>query len=467
MQHKFFIKIFAVIIITAGLVLSGFGCKGLSKEQQAATKSVSLEYWTVHDDVDQLQKEIAKYRADRPYMKITVRQLQADELYNRLLEALAEDKAPDIISVHARDLRAFKSKLATMPASYSDTTVRTQKNIVNQVETIVTTQAVSLPTTFQIDKDYLQTVKKDVIIDGKIYGLPISLDTMAIYYNKDLLDRSDIAEPPTTWEGFQDAVRKIVRQNQEKTRIVQAGAALGTGTNVVGVDDIMYILFRQSNVEFINTANRAVFNAKPGNVTESPSFSVMDFYTDFANPTRDTYTWNESMGDSLDSFIRGQTAFFFGYSYHNAQIKARAPQLNYGILPMLQLNPEKPVNVANYWVQAVVGKSAKQNEAWGLINYLTHTGATDEYVTATKRPTALRSLVAKQKEDLDLAPFVGQLLIADNWYRGNDYAGAQQAMRDLSSEWINFPPGLEESRIGQYRQEALNRAVSKINQTLK
>lgn len=455
-----------ISLVLSVFLFAGFGCKGLSAEQQAATKPVTLEYWTVHDDVDQLRAQIAKYKADRPYLTVTVKQLRADELYTRLLEALSEDKGPDIISVHARDLRAFQSKLATMPPSYSDTTVRTQKNIVNQVETIVTTQPVALPTTFQIDKEFLQTVRKDVIIDGKIYGLPISVDTMAIYYNKDLLDRSDIPEPPTTWEQFQDAVRKIVRFDKDRTKILQAGAALGTGTNIVGVDDIMYILFRQSNIPFINSNNSAVFNARPSSGA-SPSYSVMDFYTDFANPSRDTYTWNESMQDSFDSFTRGETAFFFGYSYHNAQIKARAPQLNYGILPMLQLDPEKPVNVANYWVQTVVGKSKKQNDAWGLINYLTRTKAAEDYLTATKRPAALRSLVSRQKEDLDLGPFVGQILTADNWYRGKDYAAADQAIRDMVSEWINFPPTLEESRVNQWQQDALNRAASKINQTMR
>ena len=460
--------LFSIAVICAVLMLSGFGCKGLSKEQQAATKPIDLEYWTVYDDVEELNTQIASYVATRPYLKVTVRQLRADELYDRLTEALSEDKGPDLISVHARDLKKFQSKLASMPPSFVDTTVVNQKNIVGQVETIVNTRPVALPTAFQIDREFLQTVKKDVIIDNKIYGLPLSLDTMAIYYNKDLLDRSQIAEPPITWEQFQDAARKISKFNLETGRLVQSGAALGASGNIIGVDDILYVLFKQSAVDMISRDNRAIFNIAPqglGSGIESPAMSVMTFYTDFANPTRDTYSWNEIMDDSLESFIQGKTAFFFGYSYHNAQIKSRAPQLNYGILPMIQLDPNNPVNVANYWAQCVVGKSKNQNEAWGLINYLTRSSAAEQYLNNTKRPTALRYLIDKQKEDLDLQPFVSQSLISDNWYRGSNYSAAEQAIKDMIVEWLSVPPNYE-TRPTQWYQEVLNRTAAKINQTM-
>ncbi len=256
-------SLFSIAVICAVLMFSGFGCKGLSKEQQAATKPINLEYWTVYDDVEQLNAQVASYVATRPYLKVTVRQLRADELYDRLTEALSEDKGPDLISVHARDLKKFQSKLASMPPSFVDTTVVNQKNIVGQVETIVNTRPVALPTAFQIDREFLQTVKKDVIIDNKIYGLPLSLDTMAIYYNKDLLDRSQIAEPPITWEQFQDAARKISKFNLETGKLVQSGAALGASGNIIGVDDILYVLFKQSAVDMISRDNRAVFNIAP------------------------------------------------------------------------------------------------------------------------------------------------------------------------------------------------------------
>jgi len=56
-------------------------------------------------------------------------------------------------------------------------------------------------------------------------------------------------------------------------------------------------------------------------------------------------------------FINGQVAFFFGYSYHYPVIKARAPQLNVSILPMLQLNPNSLLMWPIIGLQSVLEKS--------------------------------------------------------------------------------------------------------------
>ncbi len=442
-------------------MLAGLGCKGLSAEQQAAIAPVTLEYWTVFDDVDALQAQIDKYKLNRPYLTINLKQLRIDELYPRLLEALSEDRGPDIISVRNRFLNFYKPKLAAMPDSVSDTTVLVEKTNFNTKTTISTVKQ-NLPNLAQVDKDYVQAVGKDVVVDGKIYGLPLSLDNIALYYNKDLLDRAGIAEAPKNWDDFQKAVKKLAKFDKNSTKILQSGAAMGVGSNIPGFDDLLYILFRQSNISFVNRTGQVVFN-NPGGNQANPAMAVMNFYTDFANPERDTYTWNEEMDNALDKFVNGSLAFFFGYSYHLPVIKSRAPQLNFSILPMLQLNPEQPVNVANYWVQSVVDKSKHKNESWGLVNYLTHSKAVKEYLDQSQRPSALRMYVSEQLDNVELYPFASQSLIADSWYRGKDYDTTAKALRDMVHEWLLSAPT---GRELEYKQEVLNRAAAKINETL-
>ncbi len=464
MQGKW--KLVNLVIIVATLVLSGFGCQGLSKEQQAATKPVALEYWTVFDDVEALQALIDKYRADRPYLSITLRQLRSDELYPRLVEALAEDRGPDIISISSRTLGQFQSKLATMPASVPDAVVSVQRGTLG-TKTQVFTRTSQLPTLDQLDREYLQAVGKDVVRGGKMYGLPLSVDTMAVYYNKDLLDRAGVAEPPKNWDEFQAAVKKMSRFDKASGKILQAGVAFGTGNNIPGSDDIIAMLFKQSGIDMLSRDGQVVFNIPPRNGdrnSATPVMAVMNFYTDFANVNRDTYSWNEQMGNALDAFVSGRVGFFFGYSYHLPIIKARAPQLNFRVLPLFQLNPDQPVNIANYWIQTVVGKSKHQDEAWALINYLTHSPATQEYVEQTGRPTALRAYIPKQKEILDLQPFVENLLVAETWYRGNNYEAGVRAVNDMLHDWLQDPPN--QDYINEWRQNILDRAAAKISQTL-
>ncbi len=451
-------KLILLFSVLAFLITAGFGCKGLSKAQVQATKPVTLEYWTVFDDVDVLQKEIAAYRAQRPYITINLRQLRADELYPRLIEALAEDRGPDIISVQNRRLGEFISKLTPMPVSVADTLVTVEKTTLG-TNTIVTPQTRPMVTLSQLDSQYVKAVRDDVVRGGQIYGLPLSMDMMAVFYNKDLLDRSGIAEAPKNWEEFQAAAKKITKYDKKTGLISQSGASLGTGKNVPGSDDLLYMLFRQSSVGFVARDGQAIFN-----LSGQASNQIVDFYTDFANPTRDTYSWSENQGDALDSFLNGKVGFFFGYSYHLPTIKARASQFDYRIMPLFQLNPDAPVNVASYWIQSVLAKSKHPNEAWGLIDYLTHSKATKDYLDQTNRPTALRAYIADQKAKPDLAPFVDQILIAENWYRGRDYAGANRAVQDMLTEWLQ--PAPDPDKAGQWHQDILNRAAEKINQTL-
>lgn len=463
-EHKK--TLFILILVCLLLPLYGFGCKGLSAEEQAATKTVSLEYWTVYNDVDALNALIAKFKTDHPYITINLRQLRANELYPRLVEALAEDKGPDIISIPNRSVVGMQGKLAPMPSDTRDTTVNIVKKTVGS-EKVVTTVTLPLPGVTQLDREYVQTVKKDVMAGDKIYGLPLSLDTMAIYYNKDLLDRAGIAEPPKDWAEFQADVKKLTKYDKQSGKILQSGAALGVGKNIPAFDDILYILFKQSGVDMIAKGRGAAFNVVPQGMPQgemSPAMSVMSFYTDYADPTRDTYSWNEDMANALDKFTGGSLAFFFGYSYNYPTIKARAPQLNFAIIPMLQLNAEQPANAASYWVESVTAKSKNQNEAWNFIRYLAYSKVNKEYLDKSMRPTALRTYINEQKQITELAPFVSQILTADSWYRGNNYDASVKSLSDMLHEWLN--PPADPDKIFPYRQDVLNRAAQKVNQTL-
>ena len=451
----------AILFVCLFLITGGLGCKGLSSAEKQAVSTVNLEYWTVADDVDEIEKMIAKYKVGRPYINVTLRQLREDELYNRYIEALADDIGPDIISVHTRMLPAYKTKLDTMPTAVNDATVQVVKKKLG-TQTAVTQSTIFLPNSRSINNEFVQTVGKDVIDGDSIYGLPLSLDTMALYYNKDLLDRAGVAQAPKDWSDFQLAVKKLTKTDKDG-KLIQSAAALGTSNNVEGFEDILYLLFEQSGIKFVDKNGNAIFSPSSINSANNPVVKVMNFYADYANPKRDTYTWDKNFSNSLDEFARGKTAFFFGYSYHYKKILSKAPQLNVEVIPMLQLNSSNPVNVANYWIQTVSKKSTNKNEAWALVNYLTHSSETKNYLTNTKRPSALRAYITEQKSDVILKPFVEQILVANNWYRGKSYSTAKKALGDMVDQWHKAETSTDRNDL--YAQ-ILSRATSRINQSL-
>lgn len=461
-MHTRFSKYFMLAMVLASVSILGFGCKGMSSSDQAAVQPVTLEYWTVYDDVNVLQTEINAFHVSHPFVTVHLRQIAAADIYDRLVEALAEDKGPDIISVSNKELGKYLSKLAPMPSAVRDTTLITTKNQFGNDTQTVNSVNRSLITPMQLGQEYVQAVKGDAVHNGKVYGLPLSLDTMGVYYNKDLLDRAGIPLPPQTWDEFEKDVEKLVKIDKNG-KILQAGTALGTGANIPGSDDILYLLFAQSRAPFVDSSGKAVFNLNTSN-KQPPAVAILNFYTDFANQSRTSYSWNDAMPNALDSFVNGSLAFFFGYSYHYPIIKARAPQLNFELLPMLQISKDNPVNVASYSLQTVLLKSKHQNDAWNLVDFLTHSSATKDYLDKTNRPTALRFYVAGQQNKPELAPFVSQALVATSWYKGDNFAAAQKALQDMVRNWIISPPN--NVRQEEWQSTILNQTAEKINQTI-
>lgn len=435
-----FKKIIYLSLVILFITTMGFGCKGLSGTEQQAVKPTVLNYWTVYNDTAQLQKFATAFQQQYPQITVNIRKVRDDQFNDLFVNALADDVPPDIVSINTRDLRNYQDRLSEMPKSvemsHSYVTGKYFK------ETVIEKNTVALPSAVAIKSNFVDVVSNDAVIGGKIYGLPLAVDTMAIYYNRDLLDQSGIAEPPANWDEFMAAVKATTKFDKDGN-IIQSGVALGTGNNISRAFDILSLLMLQSGVKISKGYYVSFAEGLEQAQLKHPIFLALRFYTDFARDDREVYSWNEKMRDSLENFTRGKSAFYFGFAYDYSAIKSRAPQLNLEIIPMLQLNPDKPVNVANYWIESVTKKSKKKNEAWAFINFMASPENIKTYTKATRRPSPLRSQVKEQKTDPILSPFAGQILQAENWYHGKNVKSAEKAFSYLITNYLK-PYGPEE-----------------------
>ncbi len=460
MVHRFK-KVFAFSLIASFLLTSGLGCSGVSTEQQASVQPVSLEYWTVFNDVEELRKLATAYSQTRPYVKINIRQVRYEEFDKLFVNALADDVAPDVVSMHTRWLHKYTSRLAPMPAKVQMANVSVQGQL--KKETIITQEELPLPTLRGISTNFVKTVSEDVIIDGNAYGLPLSVDTMGIFYNKDLLDKAGVALPPTTWGELLDIVKKVTKVDAEG-KIVQSAIPMGTGINIDNAADIIALLMMQNGVQVAKGQSVLFADGLSDDLETHPAREALRFYTDFARATKEAYTWNDTLGNALDAFIANRTVFYIGYSYDYDRIRAQAPQMNVEVIPLPQLNQGAPVNIANYWIESVVKKSTHQNEAWDFVRFLTTPENIKTYTDATRRPTPLRAQIQAQSEKPELEPFVQGLLTADNWYRGRDVDVANAAMKNLITQYLQ-PYG--ENQSPQERDaQLISNAASVVQQTM-
>ncbi len=457
MKKRILISLAMAMVLT----ISGFGCKGLSVQERSAVKSTTLNYWTIYNNVEELKKYAAEYKQIRPQVTINIRQVRYEEFDQLFTNALADDVGPDIVSMHVRWLHKNQGRLSPAPPSVQVPRLIQKNKYTKEQEVVIDT--IALPRERDIRNEYVKTVHKDVVIDGSIYGLPLAVDSLALFYNQTLLDRAGIPEPPATWEEFVDAVQQTTRFNATLD-IIQSGVALGTANNIDNFFDIVSLFMLQSGVT-LTEENNVLFGVGVDRAPDRthPTIRALDFYTGFARATADRYSWNERMQNAFDEFVRGKSAFFLGFAYDYPRIKERAPQLDMRIATIPQLNPSSPSNVANYWVESVVKKSKYQNEAWDFVRFITSKEKVKEYTAATFRPSPYREQITEQQEDEQLGPFATQALFAENWYRGKEGDIAVETMKDMVTEFLR--PGNDEQETLKKDKTTIINSAAKIQQT--
>lgn len=389
------------------------GCS-LFKEQEVPY-SIDLQMWGIFDDSDAFGTILERYRKVNPYVgsadykKFTLENYKQD-----LLDSLASGKPPDIFYIQSTWLPQFADKIA--PAD---------PTLLGEAE---------------FRDNFVDVAASDAIIDGKVYGVPLSVDSLALYYNKDIFNYESITAPPKTWAEFNADVEHLV-QKDSFGQITRAGAAMGTAYNINRSTDIYQALLFQAGLSVGNG---------DGVTLGSQGDRVMDYYTHFARGDSPAYTWNPRMHYSVDAFTEGNLGMMINYSWQYDTIKKKNAKMNFAVAPLPQSDGGVKANAANYWILVVsknkfddkspdpqLKNKARVSEAWQLLRYLTVgqngqmtlknavsgtikvVGIGDdpawEYLQKTKKPAARRDLIEKQKTDSILAPFATGNLIAKSW----------------------------------------------------
>jgi len=463
------------LIIFVLLFTTGCATKGGTTEAKNAYKPVTLEYWSVWNDEADVQLLISAYRKAHPNVTINYKKFRYEEYEQMLLEAMAEDRGPDVFSIHNTWMRKYKTRLLPAPASVSlpykfmSGSIKPEEVVELRPTTIISANSVS--------KTFLDVVAPDVVMpyntadaavgtkpvyENKVFGLPLSVDTLVLYYNKDLLNNAGIISAPADWTEFQNQVKKITKIDKETGDIILSGAAIGAADNVVRSSDILALLMMQNLAPMLDEMGSASFDKIPRgypDITIPPGLGALEFYTQFSSPLYEGYCWNNKMPNSLEAFIKGKTAFFFGYAYNRAEIVSKAPKLNFNIAPVPQVSEAQKVNYANYWVESVSNKTKVKNYAWDFVNFITQEANVEQYLDKSKKPTALRStkLINKQLASPETEVFADQLLTAKSWYKGMNPEAGEQAFKEMIN--VVLDGSLD-------TQKALKQGVAKVDQSI-
>lgn len=320
------------ILLTLGLIFFVVWAFILRNNNGNSNENVTLTYWGVWEDVSVLQPVFDDFHRENPnitiqYEKIDIKTL--GDYVKRLQTRTEEGNGPDIMRFHSSWLIQIQDILLPFP-----------EDVVNETGLVT---------------DYFKTVERDLKRDGAYYGLPLSIDTLALYVNRDLLNNIG-AQVPTSWDELESTARELTTVDGGK--IVSSGVAMGTYDNISHASDLIALLFLQNGAEIDNVTEDNMESA----------VSALQFYTRFSEGT-DLAVWDQSMENSKIAFAGGKLAMYFGYSWDMFEINNFNPNLNFEVHPVPELFGTSST-IASYWAEGVSSKSKHPEEALKFIKFL-------------------------------------------------------------------------------------------------
>lgn len=347
--------------------------------------SGALTVWGVEDAPGTIDTLISQYNAIHPNVAVTYTQMEAATYENDVIEALAGGRGPDIFMIENTWAPKHADKLAFL----------TQDQF----------------SVAQLESEFPKVVASDLAFNASTtFGFPLYLDTLVLYYNKDLLDNAGLANPPTTWEELESVIPRL-RSLDASQKIIRSAIALGGSTKSVSrAADILSLIMLQNEVKMINDDRLDATFAYDGEAS-------LAYYTNFANPGSPLYTWNDGFGTDFDQFAAGNVAMMIGFAGDAARITEKNPFLRFGTAPMLQKqNATFATNYPRYWAFAIPNTGKNIGLAWDFVGTTTlNADIVSAYLEASGRTPALRSLIAQKADDKETGFRARQALTAKSW----------------------------------------------------
>lgn len=297
------------------------------------------------------------------------------------------------------------------------------------------------------------------LVDNKVATLPLSVDTLGIYGNTALLQQNNVTGIPSTWEQVVDATKALTKRNG--VTVDQSAIALGTSNNIARSTDILAALLMQNHTPMVSGDKlAALYNetiTKSTGEPIKPGELALDFYTSFASPTKETYTWNNTKPQDFDLFLQGKLPYFIDYSYRVNDIIQRQPTLQFATGPLPQITgTNSPLTLATAQMIGVPNVSKQQQVAWDFISFLTNKDNSLLYARAAGRPPARLELQASNVLPLQYQPFIAQIPFAATWYR-NEIGKTNEVFRSAIDAVLS----------GQTIQDVTNKLTKQVTHILR
>lgn len=247
----------------------------------------------------------------------------------------------------------------------------------------------------QFRSTFLDAATPFLAADGAM-GVPLVADPLLMYWNKDMFAAVGFTSPPALWNDFATLGPKLTEQADSGT-LRKSAFALGEYENITNAKAILTLLILQAggSVTVRDQGGRIQSGLAPQQGgTSQPALAALRFYTDFADPAKEQYSWNRSIPEARTAFAQGLVAVYFGYASESSLIKQANPNLNFAVAPVPQLrDASTPKNYARVYALAVP-RTAKNPSGGKTVAYIFAAPAVSQgFATVLGMASALRGVV--------------------------------------------------------------------------
>ena len=269
----------------------------------------------------------------------------------------------------------------------------------------------------QFENTFIEAARPFLAQSGVI-AVPLLADPLILYWNKDMLASAGYAQAPRYWDELFDMAQKVSTRDDSGS-IVKSTIALGEYKNVTNAKDILATLILQAGGDITAYDNAGhltpALAPRAGAGGAQAGASALRFYTEFADPSKNDYSWNRSLPESQKAFAAGDVALYIGYASEQPHIARMNPNLNFAVAPLPQVRAAKnALNTAHVWGLAASRAGSNPNGAITAAFLLVSADTASALSSALGIPSARRDLLGKSAQGNDEL-FNKQAVLAHSW----------------------------------------------------
>lgn len=264
-----------------------------------------VEMWGTINEV-QMNRVVQEFNPKASSYRVVYREIPVMQFNQVLLEALASGTGPDLIIAPHQLILANQSRLYPFLLS-----------------------------------SFSEKAYKDSYVDGAslfftpqgAVALPVTIDPLVLFYNRTLFSKHGIITPPTYWDELVNMVPTLTIPDN-RGGFAESAISLGAPNTPYAKDILMATVGQLGQTPVLRqyTAEGAPLLSVTANTPVMvdgdvyPLATAARFFTQFSDPTKNTYTWSQYGGNAEDQFVAEKLAMYVGYASELPTLRARNPK---------------------------------------------------------------------------------------------------------------------------------------------